>query len=227
VGGRLTGVGVGPGDPDLITVKGLKVLRESDVVFVPVDNHGHPGYAEGVVLAHVDPGRVRRVVFALGGDQASREESWRNAATAVAEVVGDGGWASFATIGDPNLYSTFTYLWRTVAELVDDVSVDTIPGITAMQDLASRSATVLAEGAETVALLPFTAGVDRLREALGIVDTVVIYKGGRFLPQVRAVLEEAGRLDRAVFGAKLGLAGEVVGAPPDSEAPYLSTVIVR
>lgn len=227
MGGRLTGVGVGPGDPDLITVKGLKALRDSDVVFVPVDAEGHPGYAEGVVLAHVDPARVQRVIFALGGDQATREESWHAAGQAVAEVVRAGGWASFATIGDPNLYSTFTYLWRTVAALVPDVSVDTIPGITAMQDLASRSATVLAEGTQTVALLPFTAGADKLRAMLQAVDTVVVYKGGRFLPAVRSVLADAGRLDGAVFGAKLGLVGEMVGTPPEGEAPYLSTVIVK
>lgn len=225
--GRLTGIGVGPGDPDLVTVKGVKALRGADVVFVPVDNQGHPGYAEGVVLAHVDPARVRRVVFALGGDPADREASWQAAAEAVAETLRAGGWAAFATIGDPNLYSTFTYLWRTVTTLVDDVDVDTIPGIMALQDLAARSGTVIAEGNETVALLPFTAGEEKLREALQTVDTVVVYKGGRFLPQVRQVLEDAGRLEGAVFGAKLGLAGEVVGAPPDTEAPYLSTVIVR
>ena len=225
--GRLTGVGVGPGDPDLVTVKGVKALREADVVFVPVDNQGHPGYAEGVVLAHVDPARVQRVVFALGGPAEEREGSWRAAAEAVAETVGKGGWAAFATIGDPNLYSTFTYLWRAVTDLVADVDVETIPGITAMQDLAARSGTILAEGTQTVALLPFTAGEDTLRGALDSADTVVIYKGGRFLPQVREVLADAGRIDGAVFGAKLGLAGEVVGAPPETEAPYLSTVIVK
>lgn len=225
--GRLTGVGVGPGDPDLVTVKGVKALRDADVVFVPVDDLGHPGYAEGVVLAHADPAKVTRVVFVLGGDPAGRESSWAAAAEAVANVVRGGGWAAFATIGDPNLYSTFTSVWRGVTALVDDVTVDTIPGITALQDLAARSGTVLAEGAQTVALLPFTAGEDKLRAALDIVDTVAIYKGGRFLPQVRAVLAAAGRLESAVFGAKLGLPGETVGALPEDEAPYLSAVIVR
>ena len=220
--GRLTGVGVGPGDPELVTVKGVRVLREADVVFVPVSAGGEPGYAERVVRAHTDR-EIRRLEFALG-DPEGREASWDAAAHAVAAAVDDGGWAAFATIGDPNLYSTFTYLAR---RLPVAATVDTVPGITAMQDLAARSGTVLAEGDQTLALLPFTAGPEPLASALDAFDTVVSYKGGRLLPQLRKALADAGRLGEAVFGARLGLDGELIGALPDGPAPYLSTVIVR
>lgn len=224
--GRLTGVGVGPGDPDLVTVKGVKVLHAADEVFVPVSAGGEPGYAEGVVLAHLDPGRVRRVEFALGGER-DRRRSWDRAGEAVAEVVTGGGHAAFATIGDPNLYSTFTYLADTVRGLSPRIVIDTVPGITALQDLAARSGTVLAEGAQTVALLPFTAGAGHLTTALAEHDTVIVYKGGRCLPEVRAALQTAGRLPEAVFGARLGLPGQTVGGlPAEGAAPYLSTVLV-
>ncbi len=224
--GTLTGIGVGPGDPDLVTVKGVKALRAADVVFVPVAETGDPGYAERVVLAHIDAATVHRLVFALSDDVAARDRSWDDAGAAVAAVVRDGGSAAFATIGDPNLYSTFTYLADTVRALVPGVRIATVPGITAMQDLAARSGTVLAEGTQTLALLPFTAGEQRLRTALDTYDTVVSYKGGRWLPQVRAAVAAAGRLDTAVFGARLGLDGEAVGPLPDAAAPYLSTVLV-
>ncbi len=224
--GRLTGVGVGPGDPDLVTVKGVNVLRSADALFVPVGEAGDPGYAERVVLAHTDAARVRRLTFALSDNADARNQSWDDAGAAVAAVVAGGRHAAFATIGDPNLYSTFTYLAATVRALQPDTAIDTVPGITALQDLAARSGTVLAEGTQTLALLPFTAGPDKLRAALREHDTVVTYKGGRLLPQVRDVIADANRLAEAVFGAKLGLDGEQVGALPHGAAPYLSTVIV-
>ena len=228
---RLTGVGVGPGDPELVTVKGVRVLREADVVVVPVMDAGETGRAEATVRAHVEAEPLR-LVFALddrGGPTAERLSAWEAAADRVAQVFRDGaGNVAFATIGDPNVYSTFTYLADAVRERLPEVEVATVPGITAMQDLAARSGTVLCEGTESLALLPLTAGVPALEEALTHFDTVVAYKGGRRMPQVREVLARLDRLDGAVYGAALGLPGEQVGpaAELSGETPYLSTVIV-
>jgi precorrin-2/cobalt-factor-2 C20-methyltransferase len=228
VSGRLIGVGVGPGDPELLTVKGLRVLREADEVFVPVGDTGEMGRAERVVRPHLDLGRVRRLRFALSDDARARAENWERAAEEVSEPLWRGKTCAFATIGDPNVYSTFTYLARTVKEYVPGVEILTVPGITAMQDLASRSGTVLLEGDERLALLPFTAGEEHLREALIGFETVVCYKGGSRLAEVLGAAEETGRLANAVYGSRLGLedeevldASEVAGR----EAPYLSTVV--
>jgi precorrin-2/cobalt-factor-2 C20-methyltransferase len=228
VSGRLIGVGVGPGDPELVTVKGVRALQQADVVFVPVGDTGETGRAEAVALAYVTPAKVRRLPFALAGDAAEREASWDRAGVAVAEVVAAGREAAFATLGDPAVYSTFAYLAATVRALVADVLVETVPGVTAMQDLAARSGTVLVEGGERLALLPLASGARRLAEALAGFDTVVCYKGGRHLPQIVDTLRRAGRLERAVYGARLGLPGETIrgGAELGQEpGPYLSTVI--
>jgi precorrin-2/cobalt-factor-2 C20-methyltransferase len=135
---------------------------------------------------------------------------------------------AFATIGDPNVYSTFTYLAATVRRLLPGVAIETVPGVTAMQDLAARSGTPLVEGTETLALLPFTAGADVLARALDAYDTVVCYKGGRRLDDVLEVVRRAGRIDDAVYGARLGLTGEEIEHAADVRGPahYLSTLLV-
>jgi precorrin-2/cobalt-factor-2 C20-methyltransferase len=179
---KLIGVGVGPGDPELITVKAVRVLREADTVFVPVmaDPDGPaaaPGRAEATIRAHIGPEKIRPVPFALndvGGVTERRASAWRAAAGEVARALEAGAeTVAFGTIGDPNVYSTFSYLAQTVRDMVRDVLIETVPGITAMQDLAARSAmvtgtgTALAEGDEPLVLLPLTAGAGALRDALG------------------------------------------------------------
>ncbi|MDQ3931252.1 MAG: precorrin-2 C(20)-methyltransferase [Actinomycetota bacterium] len=232
--GRLVGVGVGPGDPDLLTIKGREALRRADVVFVPVAAGGGPseehglGYAERVVRTHVPHSTsVRRLAFDL--DPSKREATWNAAAEVVAAVVREGDTAAFATIGDPNVYSTFSRIAEAVRALAPDTKIETVPGITAMQDLAARSGITLVEGDERLALLPFTAGEDALRQALDRFETVVCYKGGRRLADVLRVVREADRIDQLVYGAGLGLTGEEIRrAPflPRGPGPYLSTVIV-
>jgi precorrin-4/cobalt-precorrin-4 C11-methyltransferase len=254
---RLIGVGVGPGDPELVTVKAVRVLREADLILVPVlaaagPGIREPGRAEMIVRAHVDANVIKRLEFALndtGGITPRRAAAWQQAAATVAEeFAGGAATIAFGTLGDPNLYSTFSYLAQTVRDLVPDVQVETVPGITAMQDLASRAGISLAEGAEPVTLVPLNAGTAALDRALTHGGTVIGYKVGAAASPAPAVLRDrlqaAGRLDGAVIGARLGLPGELIApaaevlasaagilAPaagilaPAPALPYLSTLI--
>ncbi len=229
-GKRLIGVGVGPGDPELVTVKGVGALRAADVVVVPVMDTLERGRAEATVLHYVDASKIVRVVFALNErqDRERREAAWDAAGERVAELLRNRGTVAFATIGDPNVYSTFTYLAQTVGALVPGVVVETVPGITAMQDLAARSGAVLTEGTEPLTLVPVTAGSEVLREALKGPGTVVAYKFGRLAGEVAEALRETGRTEGAVWGAALGLPEESIRPAAellDGPLPYLSTLI--
>lgn len=233
---RLIGVGMGPGDPGLVTVKGVGALREADVVVVPVmaasggEDRGERGRAEATVLHYVPQEKVVRVVFALNerSDRARREAAWDAAGERVAGLLRRHAAVVFATIGDPNVYSTFTYLAQTVARLLPGTVVETVPGITAMQDLAARSGAVLTEGTEPLTLVPVTAGATVLKEALGGPGTVVAYKFGRQAREVAEALRETGRIDDAVWGSALGLPEESIRPAADladGVLPYLSTLI--
>jgi precorrin-2/cobalt-factor-2 C20-methyltransferase len=231
---RLVGVGVGPGDPELMTVKAVRVLREADRVFVPVMAADEMGRAEQTVRAHAGHDRIERLVFALNErtDTERRERHWDAAGQRVADYLraaGPSTVAAFATIGDPNVYSTFTYLAQTVAAALPDLAVETVPGITAMQALAARSGVPLVEGTETLTLLPLARGTEGLAAALDAGGSVVAYKGGRVLAEVVDAVRAAGRLDDAVFAAHLGLPDEQVSALAEvdtDKAPYLSAVLV-
>ncbi|MEU1042511.1 precorrin-2 C(20)-methyltransferase [Streptomyces sp. NPDC005907] len=227
---KLIGVGVGPGDPELVTVKGVNALRAAEVVVVPVLDTGERGRAEATVLHYVPEEKVVRVVFALNErtDRGRREAAWDAAGGRVAGLLEQHGTVAFATIGDPNVYSTFTYLAETIAEALPGTVIETVPGITAMQDLAARSGAVLTEGTEPLTLVPVTAGAAVLKDALHGPGTVVAYKFGRQAQEVAAALRETGRLDDAVWGSALGLPEESVrpAAELDGGAlPYLSTLI--
>ncbi|MEV0579040.1 MULTISPECIES: precorrin-2 C(20)-methyltransferase [unclassified Streptomyces] len=226
----LVGVGVGPGDPELVTVKGVNALRDAAVVVVPVMDTGERGRAEATVLHYVGAEKVVRVVFALNErtDRARREAAWDAAGARVAELLRTHGSVAFATIGDPNVYSTFTYLAHTIGELLPGTAVVTVPGITAMQDLAARSGAVLTEGTEPLTLVPVTAGAAVLKEALEGPGTVVAYKFGRLAEEVATALRETGRTEDAVWGSALGLPEESIRPAAelaDGPLPYLSTLI--
>lgn len=231
----LVGVGVGPGDPELVTLRTVRILREADVVLVPYTEAttDGPGRAETIITA-VSPeiaGRIRRIPFSMrerSGVGERRRASWQVSADAAVDAFESGArTVALATVGDPTVYSTFTYLRANVESRLPDVVVELSPGITAMQALSAASGRPLVEGREILALVPATVGMEKLGEILDAADSVAIYKGGRKLP---AIVEELRQRDRqAVIGTDVSLDNERIVALGDiadgEELPYFSTVL--
>jgi precorrin-2/cobalt-factor-2 C20-methyltransferase len=230
---RLFAVGVGPGDPELLTRKAERILRQADVVCAPTGAAEAASYALGIVEPLLDRARQEVLVqtFPMSKDEAELAPFWGAAAAEVAERVRAGQEVAFVTIGDPLLYSTFLYLWRIFRERYPEIEIEIVPGITSIGAAAAAAGVPLGIAADRIAILPATYEEDELRRALLDFDTVVLMKVSRVFDQLYAVLCELG-LDRSsVFVRRVGSAEEEVVTDLASlvgkKLDYLSLLIVR
>ncbi|MCU1462717.1 MAG: cobI [Acidimicrobiales bacterium] len=225
----LIGVGVGPGDPELVTVRALNALRAADRVVAPSLAVDAVGRAESIVRGAAPDVDVERVVFAMTAGP-ERQAAMTEVVGRLLAWLGDGEVVAFATLGDPNVYSTFSSVAEGVRAARPDVPIRTVPGIMAFQDLAARSGTVVLDGTQSLALVTALDGTADVEAALADpTRAVVVYKGGRHLPEIAKRLADAGRLDGAMVGELLGLPGQrlaPVADVADRPATYLATVIV-
>jgi precorrin-2/cobalt-factor-2 C20-methyltransferase len=229
--GTLYGIGVGPGDPELITLKALKVLQRVPQIFASCSSKNNYSLALNIVRCHLNGAGIEHLPFPMTREPQVLQEAWEKNARRVLEVLGAGKDAAFVTLGDPLTYSTFGYLLKTLKRLNPEVPVITIPGITSYSAAAALTHTPLTEGEESFYLVSGALGAARLREVVDKSDNIVMLKTYRNFGEIYQALEELDLLDRATCISRCGLEGETVvenmrdfkGQP----MPYLSMIIIK
>ena len=229
--GILYGVGVGPGAPDLLTLRAVRVLGEVDVILAAASPRNDFSAALDTARPHLRPDvRVQRLEFPMTRDKAVLHEAWRVAAQTTRDVLESGQSAAFLTIGDPLVYSTFGYLMRTLGECAPHLKVEVVPGITSFQAAAARTRTVLCENGETLRIIPGINSRQSLEESLHESDTAVILKAYRNLPAIVEALDATQRLDSCLLASHVEQPAESVRqglGGLEGTPPYMSLILSR
>ncbi len=203
--GKFYGLGVGPGDPGLITLKAFKILEEVDTLCVPKSTADRDSLALQVVSGLTKKRFDRlEMSFPMSKDRSVLEESWSSAGEEVARKVRGGSRVAFVTIGDPMLYSTYGYVLRHIRRRHPDLETETVPGVTAMSACASLLGVPLAEGEESLVVLPAIYGLNTLEDAIKNYDNVVLMKVNKKMEEVLEMLERLGMKEKALYFSRCG-----------------------
>lgn len=231
--GRLCGVGVGPGDPELLTLKAARLIREADVIVVPKKASHNRSYARSVVDDLIDPARqeLMELVFPMKKDLDELVPYWRQAVDEIGRQLHIGKDCVFLTEGDPLFYGTFIYVLKMMRQRYPEIQIEVVPGITSMTASTARTVMPLVNGDERLAVLPATYNWDGLRRTIQEFDAVVLLKVNSVMDSIIDLLEELNLVDKAIYVKKCSAPDEEIvydiRALRGKKLDYLSLLIVR
>ncbi len=230
--GKFYGIGVGPGSPDLLTLRAVNILKTVDVVCVPRSSADNDSVALKVAGAHIAAGtEIMEVATPMTRNKEILEAEWQRGAQGISDRLNAGQDVAFITIGDSMLFSTYTYLLKKVQQLIPDVVVESIPGITSFAATAAYLNTALAEGNEKLIIVPAIDDPEELRSILLQFPNVILMKVAGKYEQIVDILAEAGLKDKAVYVSKLGYPDQFVTYDLDSlknsKRDYLSLILIK
>ena len=235
----LIGIGVGPGDVELLTVKAVKAIQNADIIMCPASKEDRPSIALSVVSSIIDKSKNQKIVkliFPMTKDKDILEDTWRKNAKIMAETVLTGKNVVYLTVGDPFLYSTWIYMHKDLKENYPNMDISVIPGIVSMFTFAAKVGVSVAEGAEKVAIIPSCYDLSSVKEIAKHSESMIFLKDGRYFDKVIEVLKESGFPDNSIFaiGQDLGTENEIIrkmtlGEVNDSSltTKYFSILVVK
>ena len=209
--GILYGIGVGPGDPDFITLKAVNILGRVDMVFAASSSKNSHSQAVEIVKPHLKASvPIEMLSFPMTRDKKVMEAAWQDNAKAIIKEIEQGKNAAFITLGDCMTYSTYGYILKQIQKLAPHIEIISIPGVTSYQAAAARINTPLVEGEQSMVLLSGVTGGDKFRQLQDRADNVVFLKAYKNAGDIAAALDEAGMADKSVGIVKCGLDGEQI-----------------
>ncbi len=164
---ELIGIGVGPGDPELLTVKAVNAIHNADVIMCPASKEDRPSIALSIVSSIIDKSKnqeIVRLIFPMTKNKEVLEATWKKNAKIMAEKVLSGKDVVYLTVGDPYLYSTWMYMYKEIKTNHPTMKISAIPGIVSIFTFASKVGISIAEGAEKVAIIPSCYDLSSVKE---------------------------------------------------------------
>ena len=198
--GCLYGIGVGPGDPELVTLKAQRVLASVPIICTPHSDTSRDSFALSIARQFIDTDRQELLRFGFPTDDAeAASRVWEDAAETLALRLKQGQDVAFITEGDPMLFSTFSYVLESIRSNHPEITVEIIPGVSSVMAAAARASVPLVTHGQRLAILPAVYGIDDLREAIANYDTIVLMKVNRVLLDALANLESLGLAGKGIY----------------------------
>lgn len=229
--GTFYGIGVGPGDPELLTIKAANILKTVDVIIAPKTEKKEGSVAFNIAKPYLrdDIETVYQVFPMVRGFADNSGDAWEKNKDEIIALLDAGKNVAFLTLGDAMFYSTYIYVFRLLEKA--GIPIETIPGIPAFVAIGSHLNRPIVEGDDILSIIPATAEPERIREAIRTADNVVIMKVYKNFPDIAETLRECGMIDKAVMVSRCGLPDEEriddIAARAKQPVNYLSTILAR
>ncbi|MDP2932396.1 MAG: precorrin-2 C(20)-methyltransferase [Chloroflexota bacterium] len=197
--GRFYGIGVGPGDPELLTLRAHRILTEVPVIFVPQKDEQSGSFARSIIANLVDGSKVTGLVFPMLRDERRLSCYWQKAADVIWQHLEKGQDCALVNVGDPLLYGTFVHVLEALRKNHPQVEVEVVPGVSSITAAAASAVAPLAVNDEKIAIISGNEEAETIRDTLNKFDTVVFLKVHRVFDRLLGILEEMNLLEKCVY----------------------------